>query len=89
MRVYLVKRILFFIPVLFFIILLSFVLLHYSPGDPAQRIANAQWDESLTANDNSKDVVLELRKQLGLDLNLFYFSLTSLKEKQLSTENWK
>ncbi len=89
MRKYLAKRILFFIPVVFFVVLLSFILLHYSPGDPVERMMNIQNEETLSDNKSSEKEIESLRKQLGLDLPLFYFSIASLNEFQNSKSEWK
>ncbi|HYG52928.1 MAG TPA: ABC transporter permease [Flavobacteriales bacterium] len=75
MTLYLLKRILQFIPTLFIISLLAFYISVHSPGDPVEILsqsANAQGaNASLTATKQYKDSV---RAQLGLNLPLFYFS---------------
>jgi len=78
---YIVKRLLWFIPTLLVVTLIGFILLANAPGDAA---------ESLTMSSNtggsiktSKDIELQKnywRKQLGLDLPLFYFSVCRLSE---------
>jgi len=83
MRQFIIRRIFLFIPGIFFVVLFSFILLHLAPGDPVDRLLSNQgvFDQSLsslTANNSQRD---EIRKQLGLDLPLFYFSISSLEEK--------
>ena len=84
-----------FIPGIFFVVLFSFILLHLAPGDPVDRLLNNQgvFDQSLSAtaaNNFQRDAI---RKQLGLDLPLFYFSVISLEEKNLHrqkpAESWQ
>ena len=86
MRIYILKRILFFFPALLFVVVLSFILLHYSPGDPVERILNAQgiYDSEFTQGISNENLKIELKHRLGLDLPLFYFSLASLQENNLS-----
>jgi peptide/nickel transport system permease protein len=71
MWMYILKRIILFIPSLFIITLLAFVISIKAPGDPVDRILNA------TENDGSKQadkidkskVVKELRTKMGLDID--------------------
>ncbi len=79
MRIYLIKRILIFIPGLFFLVLLSFVLLKNAPGDPVEQILSGQHPEMSSTNQSSNDSKLraELEHKLGLDLPLFYFSFAN------------
>jgi peptide/nickel transport system permease protein len=59
---YVIKRLLALIPVLFGVTILVFLIMHLSPGDPAQIILGPKaTEESLNA----------LRHQLGLDLPLY------------------
>lgn len=78
---YVFKQILWFIPTLFAVTAIGFILLANAPGDPVNLlISNNSSSGSLkTAGD------LDLqknywRKQLGLDLPLFYFSVKPLSE---------
>jgi peptide/nickel transport system permease protein len=95
MRIYLAKRILFFIPALLFVVLLSFILLHYSPGDPVERILNGQgiYDAETSTNSDNTKLREDLRHRLGLDLPLFYFSVNSMAENDSENisdkESWK
>ena len=79
---YIVKRILIFIPMLIAISLLAFVININAPGDPVERLSNSA-DKEGAANEQSnatKKVKQELRKKLGLDLPVFYFSFGSLSD---------
>ena len=95
MRIYILKRILFFFPALLFVILLSFILLHYAPGDPVERMLNAKgiYESELTPGIQNAHLKAELKHRLGLDLPLFYFSIISLNDKnqlqEISNTEWK
>ena len=89
MRLYIAKRIFLIIPSLLFIVVLSFLLLHYAPGDPVDRVLNStsgyDFDsEPGISNDAYRN---EIRHHLGLDLPLFYFSMSSLYEKRTTHLN--
>ena len=79
MLLYIVKRILIFIPTLLVISLLTFVISINAPGDPVDMMLNrnaggeGQASEKLTTEKAYND----LRHQLGLDLPVFYFSITN------------
>ncbi|MEZ5015317.1 MAG: ABC transporter permease [Chitinophagales bacterium] len=76
---YILKRILFFIPTLVVISLLAFIISIQAPGDPLDRLVSVstggdeQSAQSITAA-REKD---RWRKKLGLDLPVFYFSVTN------------
>ena len=79
---YIVKRILIFIPMLIAISLLAFVININAPGDPVEKLSNSA-DKEGAANEQSnatKKVKQELRKKLGLDLPVFYFSFGSMSD---------
>ncbi len=86
MRIYILKRIFFFVPSLLFVVVLSFVFLHFSPGDPVERLLNARgiYDTELTPGLSNENLKIELRNRLGLNLPLFYFSVCSLEENKIS-----
>ncbi|MDG1934111.1 MAG: ABC transporter permease [Flavobacteriales bacterium] len=77
---YAIKRILTFIPMLIAISLLSFVISINAPGDPVERLSKAAGNEGSAEKQSgaSKKIKQELRKKLGLDLPIFYFSVTDL-----------
>ena len=79
---YIIKRILIFIPTLVAISLLAFVISIAAPADPIEKLTNSA-DKEGAANqqsDATKKVKQELRKKLGLDLPIFYFSIGSLSD---------
>ncbi|MDG1425909.1 MAG: ABC transporter permease [Flavobacteriales bacterium] len=60
--------------------LLSFVISINAPGDPVERLSKAAGNEGSAEKQSgaSKKIKQELRKKLGLDLPIFYFSVTDL-----------
>lgn len=76
---YLLKRILFFIPTLVIISLLAFVISINAPGDPLDRMVSAQESggEFSTQSANTAKEKERWRKKLGLDLPVFYVSVTN------------
>jgi peptide/nickel transport system permease protein len=72
---YVLKRILWFVPTLFAVTIIGFILLANSPGDPVNLLSN-----SAKASGNIEEQKTFWRKKLGLDLPLFYFSITTLSE---------
>lgn len=79
MLLYIVKRILIFIPTLFLISILAFVISVNSPADPVEQLTRAASMEGGVEDKNSAEnsIKNEIRKKLGLDLPLFYVSLAS------------
>jgi len=78
---YIFKRVLFFVPTIFAISLLTFILMSSAPGDPAELMLNRAvgGDGGQAADKLSGDKAYNMvRKRLGLDLPLFYFSFSSL-----------
>ncbi len=74
---YVFKRLLIFIPTLIIISLLSFLISTNAPGDPVAKIVTAMGQDGTAsqnsdANERTKQLV---RKKLGLDKPIFYFSL--------------
>ena len=62
--------------------LLAFIINISAPGDPVEKLSNSA-DKEGAANEQSnatKKVKQELRKKLGLDLPVFYFSFGSLSD---------
>ncbi len=88
MRTYILKRIFFFIPSLLFVVLFSFILLHYSPGDPVERILSGQgiYENEQTPGQDNQLLKDEIRKKLGLNLPLFYISVSGAAE---NSSTWK
>jgi len=75
---YIIKRIAIFIPTLFVISLVTFYLSVNVPGDPVEQMLNSNSEMGSAANAQaSEKAYIEKRKQLGLDLPIFYFSLSN------------
>ncbi|CAN5414600.1 hypothetical protein BH10BAC1_BH10BAC1_04490 [soil metagenome] len=80
MLLYILKRVFIFIPTLIVITLIGFIISVNAPGDPVERmVSSSQGDggvgkQSINVSEQKK----EWRTKLGLDLPVFYFSLTSL-----------
>ena len=77
---YTFKRILVFIPMLIAISLLSFIISINAPGDPVERLSKAAGTEGSAEQQSgaSKKIKQELRKKLGLDLPIFYISISNI-----------
>lgn len=78
---YIVKRVAVFIPTLFAISLLAFVISINSPGDPVEILYSGAKGEGNASSSQSESALRgkkQLRGQLGLDLPVFYFTLTNL-----------
>lgn len=79
---YVFKRLLIFIPTLIIISLLSFLISTNAPGDPVAKIVTAMGQDGTAsqnsdANERTKQMV---RKKLGLDKPIFYFSLGTVAD---------
>lgn len=77
MLTYIIKRVIIFIPTLILISLLAFVISINSPADPVEQLTRAASmeggvEDKTSAENNIKN---EIRKKLGLDLPVFYFTL--------------
>lgn len=77
---YILKRIFIFIPTLIVITLLGFVISINAPGDPVERmVSSAQAGGEMGSQTiNQVEQKMFWRKKLGLDLPVFYLSLTSV-----------
>ena len=77
---YTIKRIITFIPMLIAISLIAFIISINAPGDPVERLSKAAGNEGTADQQSgaSKKIKQELRKKLGLDLPIFYVSITDL-----------
>jgi peptide/nickel transport system permease protein len=80
MLLYVIKRILWFIPTLFVVTLIGFVLLANAPGDPVDALVSSNSGSALRTGSSIEQQKMHWRKQLGLDLPLFYFSVTTQAE---------
>lgn len=75
---YILKRILIFLPTLLVISLVTFAISTNAPGDPVEQMLTSQSGEGQAANlQATEKAYLELRKELGLDLPIFYFALSN------------
>lgn len=61
---FLIRRILWLIPVLFFVILITFIVMHATPGGP--------WDVNADSRTSDPRMQAILNRQYGLDLPLFF-----------------
>jgi len=79
MLTYILKRILIFIPTIIVISLFTFALSVNAPGDPVEIMLSSQSDQGQSANliANEK-AFIEKRKELGLDLPIFYFAMSDM-----------
>jgi peptide/nickel transport system permease protein len=79
---YILRRILIFIPTLFAISLIAFVISINAPGDPVENLfaGSKGGDGSSALSAGMAREKEELRHELGLDLPVFYFTLSSLSE---------
>lgn len=78
---YALKRILWFIPTLFAVTLIGFILLANAPGDAVDTLVMSSNSGGVVKT--SQDIEQQKtywRKQLGLDLPVFYFSVCRLSE---------
>lgn len=75
---YIIKRILIFIPTLLVISLITFMLSTSVPGDPVEQMLNSNSEMGSSANAiASEKAYIDKRQQLGLNLPVFYFSLSN------------
>jgi peptide/nickel transport system permease protein len=79
---YILKRILVFIPTLVAITLISFVIIINAPGDPVERmvVAAQSGGEIGSQSANQAEQKKFWKQKLGLDLPIFYLSLSSMAE---------
>ena len=77
---YTIKRILTMIPMLIGISLLAFIISINAPVDPIEKLARSSENEGEAGASSvaTKQIKQEWRKKLGLDLPIFYFSITDL-----------
>lgn len=75
---YILKRSFIFIPTILVISLFTFALSVNAPGDPVETMLSSQNDQGQSANliANEKAFIAK-RKELGLDLPIFYFAMSS------------
>ena len=79
MLIYTIKRIVVFIPTLLIICILAFFINKITPGDPVNRLLTGESDKP--ENRDFYDIrYQQVQHQLGLDLPVFYFSISSMAE---------
>ncbi|MDQ3072277.1 MAG: hypothetical protein M3Q97_03305, partial [Bacteroidota bacterium] len=79
MTVYIIRRILLFIPTLIVISLLAFAISAASPGDPVDRLVNMRGDDGMSSQHGTNAALKDRkRKELGLHLPLFYFTVRTM-----------
>jgi ABC-type dipeptide/oligopeptide/nickel transport system permease component len=80
MLTYIGKRILVFLPTLFVITLLGFIIAINAPGDPVEKMVSAASSSGEMGKQSisQQEQKIFWRKKLGLDLPVFYFSISSL-----------
>ncbi len=71
---YILRRILFFVPALFAISLITFFLSVNDPGDPVEAMLNST---DFSGKQIDTKIYNEVRRDLGLNLPIFYFTATS------------
>jgi len=77
---YIIRRILNFFPALFIITVIGFIISVNTPGDPIDRMLAGSGDEHQTNKILKSDLYYQVRKNAGLDLPVFYFSIRALAE---------
>ena len=79
---YILKRIVVFIPTLLIISLMAFIISISAPGDPVERLLRAADSEGGTSEQSSAVAQQrqELRRELGLDRPVFYFTFGTLAQ---------
>jgi peptide/nickel transport system permease protein len=79
MLTYIFKRVLIFIPTLFVITLLGFIISVNAPGNPVERMVSAteSGGEVSSQTRNQEEQIKFWTKKLGLDLPVFYISVTT------------
>jgi ABC-type dipeptide/oligopeptide/nickel transport system permease component len=78
---YTIKRLLWFIPTLVAVTIIGFMLLSSAPGDPVNSMVSVSNSGGGLRSSNDIEIQKNYwRRQLGLDLPLFYFSIHKLSE---------
>lgn len=75
---YILKRILIFIPTFVLISLLTFVISQNTPGDPVEDMLKSRGGDGMLAGRQAKEkAYIQKKKELGLHLPVFYFSVSN------------
>jgi peptide/nickel transport system permease protein len=76
---YTIKRLLWFIPTLVAVTIIGFMLLSSAPGNPVNSMVSVSNSGGSLRSSNDIEIQKNYwRRQLGLDLPLFYFSMHKL-----------
>jgi len=90
---YIIRRVILFIPTLIIISFLAFGISVLAPGDPVERLLNASENAGIQNKAHQASLIQKKRHELGLDLPLFYFSISTLAESNKSNlssyQAWK
>ena len=86
---YIAKRILLFVPALLVISFIAFIINTEAPGDPAARLVNASIGLTESYKMDRQKIIDEKRKELGLNLPVFYFNVGSFDQSGASLHSWK
>lgn len=62
MHAYILKRLLYLIPVMFGVTFFTFIMIDFTPGDPAEIILTKQGIKEITG-----EMLVEKREQMGLE----------------------
>jgi len=81
MLIYILKRLLMFIPTLLVISLLAFVISIHAPGDPVDQLVSGSELNEIQARGSDVGIYkAQLREKLGLNLPVFYVSMETLAD---------
>lgn len=76
---YILKRILIFVPTFLLISLLTFLISLNTPGDPVEDMLRSRGGDGMMGGRVAKEkAYIQKKKELGLHLPVFYFSITNL-----------
>jgi len=89
MTIYLIRRILLFVPTLIIISWVAFGISVSAPGDPVENMLNASDGGSTINIANKQALIAKKRHELGLDLPLFYFNITSVADGKQGAASWE
>jgi peptide/nickel transport system permease protein len=81
MLIYILKRLLMFIPTLVVISLLAFVISIHAPGDPVEQLISGGEKNDIQAKNSDGGLYkAEMREKLGLNLPVFYVSMETIAD---------
>jgi peptide/nickel transport system permease protein len=81
MLIYILKRLLMFIPTLVVISLLAFVISIHAPGDPVEQLISGGEKNDIQAKNSDGGLYkAQMREKLGLNLPVFYVSMETMAD---------